>query len=76
MIQIEVNQEKCRSPRECRKCLESCPEGVFMNYPRLGREPGKRAEDWAIVPVLTIFCTERKVCEQVCPPRAITVSVA
>ena len=76
MVQIEIDQEKCKSPRECRKCLESCPGGVFMNYPQVAREPGKRAEDWAIVPVLASRCTECKVCEEVCPQKAITVRVA
>lgn len=75
MVQIDILQEKCKSPRECRKCLETCPEGVFMNYPRVGREPGKKAEDWAIVPALMSLCTGCKVCEEVCPQEAITVSV-
>ena len=75
MVQIDIVQEKCPSARECRKCIEACPEGVFMNYPRVAREPGKRAEDWVIAPALMSLCTGCKVCEEVCPQEAITVSV-
>jgi len=76
MIQIEINEEKCKSPRKCRKCIEACPEGVFMTYPRQARAPGKKAGDWAIVPVLVSLCTGCKVCEEVCLRKAVTVSVA
>jgi Pyruvate/2-oxoacid:ferredoxin oxidoreductase delta subunit len=76
MMQIEINQEKCQSPRECLKCLQSCPEGVFMNYPRDARAPGRKAGNWVIVPVQKSLCTGCKVCEEVCPQKAVTVSVA
>ncbi|TET39035.1 MAG: 4Fe-4S dicluster domain-containing protein [Dehalococcoidia bacterium] len=75
MVRIEINEQKCKSPRECRKCLESCPESVMMTYPRVAREPGKKAEDWAIAPVLMTLCTGCKVCEEICPQKAITVSL-
>jgi len=76
MVQIEINDEKCTTARECRKCMAACPEGVFMTYPRVGRRPGTTAENWAIKPIFVSSCTACKVCEEVCPPRAITVSVA
>ena len=75
MVQIEVDQEKCKSPRECRKCLEACPEGVLVSYPRVARVPGKRTEDWAIIPLLVSLCTGCMVCEEVCPQEAIAVSI-
>ena len=76
MMQIEINEKKCRSPRECLKCLQACPEGVLVNYPRDARAPGKRAGDWVIVPLVASQCTGCKVCEEICPENAITVSVA
>lgn len=74
MMKIEINEQKCKSPRECLKCLQACPEGVLMNYPRQGRAPGKKAENWAIAPVWLSLCTGCKVCEEVCPREAVTVS--
>ena len=76
MMQIEINEEKCKSPRECLKCHQACPEGVLMNYPRDARAPGKRAGDWVIVPVMMSLCTGCDVCAEVCPEKAVTVSVA
>ena len=76
MLQIEINEKKCKSPRECLKCLQACPEGVFMNYPRQARAPGKRAGDWVIVPAMASLCTGCNVCVEICPENAVTVSVA
>ena len=75
MVQVEINDEKCTIARECRKCMTACPEGIFMTYPRVGRQPGKEAENWAIKPIFLSSCTACKVCEEVCPQGAITVSV-
>ena len=75
MMQIEWDDKKCTSPRDCRKCLDACPEGVFMIYPRDGRKPGKVAQDWAIMPVFLTQCTACKICEEICPQNAIAVSV-
>ena len=76
MMQIDINEKKCKSPRECLKCLQACPEGVLMNYPRQARAPGKPAGDWLIVPAMMSLCTGCKVWEDVCPEKALTVSVA
>ena len=76
MVQIEIDQEKCKSPRKCRRCITACSEGVFMTYPRQARVPGKKAGDWVIVPTMVSLCTGCRVCEEVCLRNAITVSMA
>jgi ferredoxin len=76
MMKIEINEERCTSPRECVKCIQACPEGVLMNYPREARAPGKRAGDWVIAPLMVSQCTGCKICEEICPENALTVSVA
>lgn len=76
MMQIEINEQKCQSSRECLKCLQACPEGVFISYPREARAPGKSAGNWAISPLMKSLCTGCKVCEEVCPQQAVTVSLA
>lgn len=75
MMQIRWDDKKCTSPRECRKCLDVCPQAVFCIYPRDGRKPGKAAENWAIAPLYLSLCTGCNICEEVCPENAITVSV-
>ena len=55
-------------------CVEACPEGVFMTYPRNKRGPGKAADNWAIIPSFSKLCTGCRICEEVCPENALTVS--
>ena len=76
MIQIKWNDDQCTSPQECRKCLDTCPQGVFIIYPRDGRKPGKATENWAIMPLFLSLCTGCDICQDICPENAITVSAA
>ena len=75
MMQIEINEKKCTSPRDCRKCLAVCPETVLMAYPQVGRQLGKAPQDWRIRSVFLSLCTGCKICAEICPQNAITVSV-
>ena len=74
MIKIEVDPAKCSSPRECRKCLEACPQRLFRTRPKAPRKPGKPATGWSIAVVLPILCTGCMACEQVCPQNAIKIT--
>jgi len=76
MMQVEINGQKCKVPRECLKCLQTCPEGVFANYPKERPAPGKKAVDWIMVPSMVSVGTGCKICEEVCPEKAVAVSVA
>lgn len=75
MVRVELDESKCKSVHDCRRCLEVCPQDVFMTYARSARRPGKRAGDWVIMPVLVRMCTGCMVCEQVCPTGAIKITV-
>ena len=72
---IDIDHEKCKTPRECRKCMEVCPEDVLWNKPTVPREPGKKADNYIIVPGLKVLCTGCKLCEEVCPQGAKKVTV-
>ena len=74
MIQIIWDSNKCASPRECRKCIEACPQGVFSTYPRDGRSRGQLTENWALAPLFLSLCTGCEICEDICPEKAITLS--
>ncbi len=76
MVHIEIDEDKCKVPRECHRCLEVCPESVFMTYPRIPRRPGKKAEDWVIVPVHLTLCSVCGICVAACPSNAIAVTIA
>ena len=76
MIRIEWDENSCTDPQACYKCLGACPEQVFLTYPRNKRGPGKAAGNWAIMPVFLNLCTECRICEEICPEDALTVSVS
>jgi NAD-dependent dihydropyrimidine dehydrogenase PreA subunit len=76
MVRIELDPAKCTSPRQCRKCMEVCPQRLFRTYPRERRKPGKPAADWTIGVVLPLLCTGCMKCEQVCPQKAIRIDPA
>ena len=75
MMKIEWDNSKCPDPRDCHKCLNACPQGVFTTYPRDGRGPGKEAGDWVLLPSFQSLCTGCRICEDICPQNAITVKV-
>ena len=74
MIQIIWDSNKCPSPRECRKCIEACPQGVFSTYPRDGRSRAQLTENWALAPLFLSLWTGCEVCEEICPEKAITLT--
>ena len=74
MIQITWDSSKCISPRECRKCIDACPQGVFMTYPRDGRKPGEMTQNWTVAPLYLSLCTGCEICEEICPENAIALS--
>ena len=74
MVKIELDLAKCSSSRECRKCLESCPQRILLISPKAARKPGRPATGWEIVAVLPVLCTGCRACEQVCPQKAIRVT--
>jgi NAD-dependent dihydropyrimidine dehydrogenase PreA subunit len=74
MIQIIWDSNKCPTPRECRKCIEACPQGVFSTYPRDGRSRGQLTENWALAPLFLSLCTGCEICEETCPQKAITLT--
>ncbi len=65
--------DTCQNPRECRLCLDRCPEKVFGIYPQQRREPGVPAGNWKITPVFSSLCNSCRECESFCPQHAITV---
>ncbi len=71
-MKIQV-KETCKEPRECRICLDRCPEKVFGIYPRQRRKPGVAAADWVVQPMFSSLCNNCRKCETFCPHHAITV---
>jgi ferredoxin len=73
MFKVEIDHEKCQHPEECGKCLRTCPFTVLVLYPK-SRLPWKMASAYLISFAFEDMCNGCKLCEDVCPTGAISVS--
>ncbi|WXG42509.1 MAG: 4Fe-4S dicluster domain-containing protein [Promethearchaeati archaeon SRVP18_Atabeyarchaeia-1] len=71
-ITVEWLRDKCPKPQDCGKCLEVCPNAVFVMY-ATNRERYKKAEQYVIVPSFMNFCVTCNRCTEVCPKGAIRI---
>ncbi len=72
---INVTDEKCDNPLECRKCLLACPTrvlGLGTNVgPRKYRETPE--QNFIVRGVRLQFCTGCGKCVEICPTGAIAI---
>lgn len=76
MPEIVIDKEKCTTPFECKKCLQICPQAVFMVLPtgmHTFRE--NEPEEYKLLAVFRDKCVSCNDCVEVCPVGAIQVKV-
>ncbi len=73
---ILVDDEKCRDPLSCRRCLLICPSRVLGLGTSVGPEKYKEIDPHCFVVrgVRFQFCTGCLKCVEVCPTDAIEIS--
>ncbi len=76
MPKISVDYEKCTEPFDCKICLQTCPEAVFMIEPTKVKpyeetDPG----DYRLLPVWRDKCVGCMDCVEACPNDALNVEV-
>lgn len=74
MPEIVIDRNKCTTPFECKKCLQICPQAVFLVHPtelHLFREnePG----EYELLAMFRDKCVCCNDCVEVCPVGAIQV---
>lgn len=72
-MKIHVDHQACNNARECRLCLDRCPEKVFGTYPQKPRAPGIAAGDWTAAALFASQCTGCRECLTFCPQHAISL---
>jgi NAD-dependent dihydropyrimidine dehydrogenase PreA subunit len=73
-IEIAIDFSRCSSSRDCRLCLEICPQGVLAILPK-GIEKFKEASSYLLHAPYRGSCTGCGECEKICPSKAISLKL-
>ncbi len=68
---IIVDWDLCGDPRNCKKCMQICPQALFIMY-----SPDWESDDpdvWRLDVAFTDLCIRCGDCVAVCPKNAITI---
>ncbi len=72
-VKIKIDYTKCTQPTECRKCVNLCPEGVFMLF--FTDKDFRNPTHYIVDAVLAQLCNYCKKCIEICPENAISLKV-
>ena len=75
MIKIEINHSKCPTPFDCKKCLQICPQAIFLCHAvktqKYRETDPKEPGAYLHFPYYVDKCTGCGDCVKVCPNDAI-----
>lgn len=71
---VEVDQDKCETPYECKICLQICPQAVFSVVPtQVERLVETNPEGYEVKATFVDKCILCMDCADACPENAIKV---
>lgn len=74
---IKIDYSKCQVPFYCKKCLQICPQAVFMilvmKQTRFKETDPKEPDSYMLIPLFRSKCTICNRCVEVCPVDAIKI---
>jgi NAD-dependent dihydropyrimidine dehydrogenase PreA subunit len=75
---ILIDYTKCKTPFDCKVCLQLCPQAVFdlatLKYERLKETNKREAGAYQVAPVYRDRCSGCGDCVKACPLAAIVLS--
>ena len=75
---ITIDDTKCTTPFDCKKCLQVCPQGVFWVLPakvvKFRETDAKEPGAWKLTVQYRAMCPNCGKCVEVCPVDAITIT--
>jgi len=75
---INIDDTKCTTPFDCKKCLQICPQGVFWVIPvkvvKFQETDQKEPGAWKLTVQYRAMCADCELCVEVCPVDAITIA--
>ncbi len=76
---IDIDQSRCTTPFDCKKCLTACALAVFRVKPvnmKRGEETNKKAPgSYKLDVTFRDMCTGCLDCVKVCPNNALTITL-
>lgn len=73
-MQINIDYTKCTSPLDCAKCMEVCPEAVFVAKPaKIEKFKETPSSDYKLYSIYESLCTGCMDCVEVCPAGALEI---
>lgn len=77
LMDILINNEKCKIPILCRKCVQVCPQCVFRLHPtHIRKHEEIPPEHWELRVSFPDLCAGCMECIKICPEHAIKVRPA
>lgn len=77
LMEILIDNEKCKVPMGCRQCVRVCPQCVFqLHLKRFERFLEMPLEDWELRVYFPDMCSGCMECVKDCPLHAIKVRPA
>lgn len=74
LMDVKIDNEKCKVPAACRKCLAICPQAVFkLHLGKVEKYKLSPDEDWHLEAWYWTKCSGCMECVKICPLDAIRV---
>lgn len=70
-FEVKIDNNACKGPLECAKCMQECPTLAFKTYPS-NRKRGEVCDKWLLV-WHWFDCNHCGICEETCPEGAISI---
>jgi ferredoxin len=71
-MKIKIDNNKCKNPDECMKCVQVCPAKVFVLKPIIKKDKSYK-KSVEIKALFKDICTGCMECVEVCPEQCISV---
>ena len=70
-MKIKIDNNKCKNPDECMKCVQVCPAKVFVLKPV--EKKSSCVKKWKIKALFKDMCNGCRGCVEVCPEQCIKI---
>ncbi|MCK4476715.1 MAG: 4Fe-4S dicluster domain-containing protein [Methanophagales archaeon] len=70
-IKIKIDNDKCKNPDECMKCVQACPAKIFVL--KSVKKESSYVNKWEVKVLFKDLCNGCMKCVEICPEQCISV---